>query len=62
VALAFCCAVEFSQLWHTPWLNAVRRTTAGHLVLGSGFNARDLVAYAGGVGGEGLVEWGWRWR
>jgi hypothetical protein len=49
VALAFCFAVEFSQLVHSPALDALRRTTAGHLVLGSGFDRRDFAAYAAGV-------------
>ena len=49
VALAISVAVELSQLVHTPWLDALRRTTPGRLVLGSGFDARDLVAYALGV-------------
>ncbi|HEV7994083.1 MAG TPA: DUF2809 domain-containing protein [Gemmatimonadaceae bacterium] len=48
-ALAICWLVELSQLYHTPGLDAVRRTLAGRLVLGSGFDPRDLVAYAGGV-------------
>ena len=49
LALAFCCAVEFSQLYHAPVLDAVRRTTPGQLVLGSGFDVRDLGAYGVGV-------------
>ena len=49
VALAICVAVELSQLLHTPALDAARRTTAGRLVLGTGFDPRDLVAYAAGV-------------
>ena len=49
VALAICVAVEVSQLLHTPALDAVRRTLLGRLMLGSGFDARDLVAYAAGV-------------
>jgi hypothetical protein len=49
VALAFCFVVEFSQLVHVPWLDALRRTIAGHLALGSGFDPRDLAAYAAGV-------------
>jgi uncharacterized protein DUF2809 len=49
IALALCFAVEFSQLVHWPMLDAVRRTTAGHLALGSGFDPRDFAAYAGGV-------------
>lgn len=50
-ALAFgvCVAVELSQLYHVPWLDAIRATMLGQLVLGSGFDSRDLVAYALGV-------------
>ncbi len=49
IALAISWAVEFSQLVHTPSLDALRATTLGGLVLGSGFDPRDLAAYAGGV-------------
>src|SRR5687767_1475095 len=48
-ALAICFAVEFSQLVRTPWLDAIRRTAPGHLVVGSGFDPRDLLAYTAGV-------------
>jgi len=43
------CLVEFSQLYQAPWLNAIRSTTMGHLVLGSTFSWFDLAAYAIGV-------------
>jgi hypothetical protein len=49
VALAICFGVEFSQLYHAPALDALRGTAAGHLVLGSGFDPRDLAAYAAGI-------------
>ncbi len=55
-AYAICAVVEVSQLYHTPWLDALRATTVGHLVLGSGFDPRDLAAYAVGVAGAGLFE------
>jgi len=42
-------AGEFSQLYQADWINAVRHTTPGHLVLGSGFHAMDLLAYGVGV-------------
>lgn len=48
-ALAFSFAIEFSQLYHRPWLDDVRGSTLGHLVLGSTFVWTDLVAYAAGV-------------
>jgi hypothetical protein len=49
LALAVCWAVEFSQLYHAPALDAWRQTTLGQLVLGNGFDVRDLGAYALGV-------------
>lgn len=55
-AFAVCVAIECSQLWHTPSLDALRATTLGHLVLGSDFDARDLVAYAAGVFVAAVVE------
>jgi len=48
-ALVTSFAVEFSQLYQADWINAVRHTTPGHLVLGSGFHALDLLAYGVGV-------------
>ena len=56
VALAICFVVEVSQLYHTPALDALRRTTAGQLTLGSGFDPRDLCAYALGVLAAALFE------
>jgi hypothetical protein len=55
-ALAICFAVEVSQLYHTPALDALRRTTIGALTLGSGFDPRDLLAYALGVLATALFE------
>lgn len=49
VALAIAFAVELSQLYHAPMLDAIRSTAPSQLVLGSGFDPRDLVAYALGV-------------
>lgn len=48
-ALAVCWTVEASQLWRQAWLESVRATRLGHLVLGSGFDAGDLWAYALGI-------------
>ncbi|HEY0779375.1 MAG TPA: DUF2809 domain-containing protein [Gemmatirosa sp.] len=56
VALAICCGVEFGQRYHAPWIDAIRATTLGHLMLGSDFDPRDLAAYALGVGAAVVVE------
>lgn len=55
-ALALCAAVEFSQLYRRPALDALRRTGLGRLVLGSEFDARDLGAYALGVLAVALLD------
>lgn len=55
-ALATSFAVEFSQLYQADWINAVRHTTFGHLVLGSGFNTMDLLAYSVGVAAGAAAE------
>lgn len=59
VALATCFAVEFSQLCQADWLDAIRRTTLGHLVLGSTFHPPDLLAYAVGVSVGAALEALW---
>jgi hypothetical protein len=56
MAYAICAAVEFSQLYHTPRLDAIRATMLGHLVLGIGFDPRDLASYALGVLGAALLD------
>ena len=48
-ALLFSIAIETSQLYHAPWIDAVRATRLGALVLGSGFLWSDLACYAAGV-------------
>jgi uncharacterized protein DUF2809 len=49
MAFAVCIAVELSQLYQTPFLDALRRTLLGHLVLGNGYDPRDFLAYGVGV-------------
>lgn len=49
ISFCFAWAIEFSQLYHAPWLDSIRSTKPGHLVLGSTFNAPDLLAYALGI-------------
>lgn len=56
-ALLICFGVETSQLYHTPALDTLRRTTLGALTLGSGFDPRDLLAYTLGVLTAALFEW-----
>ncbi|MEI7676420.1 MAG: DUF2809 domain-containing protein [Bacteroidales bacterium] len=56
ISLAFCYLIEISQLYQADWINAVRQTTLGGLVLGFGFLWSDIVAYTIGVAASWLLE------
>jgi hypothetical protein len=59
ISLLFCFAIEFSQLYQAEWINNLRRTLPGRLILGQGFLWGDLLAYTLGVGlGYGLSQIG----
>ena len=55
-ALACSCAIETSQLYHAPWIDAIRDTLPGALVLGYGFLWSDVACYAAGVAVGAGVE------
>ncbi len=48
-ALAFTCLIEFLQLWHPPFLEAVRHTLPGRLLLGTTFHWSDFPPYFAGA-------------
>ncbi|KKZ93204.1 hypothetical protein B4147_2440 [Bacillus wiedmannii] len=50
ISLLFCYGIEVSQLYHAEWIDSIRATTLGGLVLGYGFLWSDIVAYTIGVG------------
>ena len=56
LAMAFSIAIELSQLYHAPWIDSIRQTTLGGLILGFGFLWSDLACYAVGVGLGVLLE------
>jgi hypothetical protein len=49
-SLLFCYGIEFSQLYKSLWINDLRHTLFGRLVLGEGFLWSDLLCYTVGVG------------
>ena len=49
VALLLSLTVEFSQFYHAPWVDSLRQSRLGGLVLGFGFKASDLVCYTSGI-------------
>ena len=57
ISLALTFLVELSQLYHAPWIDSIRQTTLGGLVLGFGFLWTDLVCYTLGVAIGASLEW-----
>jgi glycopeptide antibiotics resistance protein len=47
--LLFSFAIEISQLYHAPWIDSIRHTRIGGLILGFGFLWSDLVFYTAGI-------------
>ena len=43
--LALTCGIEFLQLWHPAWLEQIRRTLPGRLILGTTFDWLDFPPY-----------------
>ncbi|PFA22789.1 MULTISPECIES: DUF2809 domain-containing protein [Bacillus cereus group] len=56
LSLLFCYGIEMSQLYHAEWIDSIRATTLGGLVLGYGFLWSDVLAYTIGVGIGMLCE------
>ncbi len=54
LTLAFSLLIELSQLWHPLWLDRIRQTLIGGLLLGFGFRGSDLLCYLAGA----LAGWG----
>lgn len=48
-AVAISFSVEFSQLYQAPWINHIRQTLPGKLLLGAGFLKSDLLCYLVGI-------------
>lgn len=49
VALCVAIGIELFRLYHTPWLDTFRLTTAGALLLGRVFSLLNIVAYTIGI-------------
>ncbi|MGK7913084.1 MAG: DUF2809 domain-containing protein [Synechococcus sp.] len=48
-ALLFSFGIEFLQFYRSPWIEAIRNTTLGGLILGFGFKVSDLACYTVGI-------------
>lgn len=49
ISMLFSFCIEFSQLYQADWINELRTTLLGSLVLGRGFLAVDLIRYSIGI-------------
>ncbi|ULO05579.1 DUF2809 domain-containing protein [Paenibacillus sp. 19GGS1-52] len=62
LSLIFSFGIEFSQLYQEDWINSLRSTLVGGLILGKGFLWIDLLRYTVGIGlSYGLDICAWRW-
>jgi len=55
-SLLFSYTIEFSQLYKAPWINNLRHTLFGRLVLGDTFLWSDLLCYTVGIGIGVLID------
>lgn len=49
LSVVFSYFIELSQLYHAPWINSIRHTTLGGLILGYGFLWSDIICYTVGI-------------
>ncbi|EHQ27275.1 ribosomal maturation YjgA family protein [Mucilaginibacter paludis] len=49
ISLLFCYGIELSQLYQAEWINQIRQTTFGKLVLGQVFSWGDMLCYTVGI-------------
>lgn len=57
VSLMVCYMVEISQLYQAEWINNIRKTVPGRLILGQGFLWSDILSYTGGIIIAAFFEW-----
>lgn len=60
VAAFIAVLVELSRLYHTPWLDEFRLSTAGALLLGRIFSGWNILAYWTGIAGGMIGDTLWR--
>ncbi|WP_297436913.1 DUF2809 domain-containing protein [uncultured Clostridium sp.] len=49
LALLYSYITEFSQIYQGEWINSIRNTTFGALILGYNFSVLDLIFYTVGI-------------
>lgn len=56
VTLTFSIFIELSQLYHAEWIDSIRSTALGGLILGFGFLWSDIICYTAGTALGLLLE------
>jgi len=56
IGISFCYFIELTQLYHANWIDIIRKTILGGLVLGYGFLWSDLLAYSIGIGVGVIID------
>lgn len=49
ISITFSVLIEFSQIYHEPWIDSIRNTFIGGMVLGYGFLWSDILCYIIGI-------------
>lgn len=49
ISIIFSYGIEISQLYHVHWIDSIRATSLGGLILGFGFLWSDIVCYTVGI-------------
>lgn len=62
LSLGFCFGIELSQLYQREWINGVRDTVVGGLILGKGFLWIDLLRYSAGILFVHVLDCLWNYR
>jgi hypothetical protein len=57
VALLISYTVEFSQIYHRPWIDHIRSYWLGKMILGTTFFWLDQVAYTIGIAVVAPIDW-----
>jgi hypothetical protein len=56
ISIIYSYATEFSQLYNAPWIDNMRQTFFGKVMLGETFFVGDIASYTIGIGLGVLVE------
>lgn len=59
LSLLFSYSIEFSQLYQADWINDLRSTLLGALILGKGFLSMDLIRYGIGIMCSWVIDRYW---